>query len=339
MKSVKHLYIIGNGFDLHHKYRSGLTDYGKWLMENHPNIYYSFEEWFDIPVYDEDDDTKYDEWKNWWSYFEQRLGEIAIRSFIEDASYRAFNEAAQAEERRAYHIYGGERIADNELKNLINNIKGTFSEWIRSLTPGEKWYRLPLEKESSLFLTFNYTPTLETIYRISKERILYIHGSIESEEYILGHGLSYQEIESQCESDDECSDCNTLEEIEQWYRSHADDFMTEQVKEVAIQRMYDLRKDVNVIIADNHTFFEQLKDIRVIHIYGFSFSPIDMPYIHTIISNIDTETVIWEINFFSERDKENIENFIEKVDIPKDNVKLIRLTDIQLDPQLKIPFE
>lgn len=155
----------------------------------------------------------------------------------------------------------------------------------------------------------------------------------------MGHGLSYQEIESQCESDDECSDCNTLEEIEQWYRSHADDFMTEQVKEVAIQRMYDLRKDVNVIIADNHTFFEQLKDIRVIHIYGFSFSPIDMPYIHTIISNIDKETVIWEINFFSERDKENIENFIEKVDIPKDNVKLIRLTDIQLDPQLKIPFE
>lgn len=338
MKFAKHLYVIGNGFDLHHKYRSGLVDYGRWLMENHPDIYYSFEEWFDIPVYDEAED-QYKEWKNWWSYFEQRLGEVAIRRYIEDASYRAFHEAAEAEERRAYHVYAGERIADNELSNLIDNIKGTFSEWIRSLTPGEKWYRLPLEKESSLFLTFNYTPTLETIYNISKERILYIHGSIESEEYILGHGLSYQEIESQCESDSECPDCHTIEEMEKWYRSNADDFMTEQVKEVAIQRIYDLRKDVNGIIADNHTFFVQLKNIRAIHIYGFSFSPIDMPYIYAIMSNIDKSAVIWEINFFSERDKENIENLIAKVDIPKDNVRLIRLTDIQLDPQLKIPFE
>lgn len=150
-----HLYITGNGFDLHHKYRSGLADYGKWLMENHPNIYYSFENWFDIPVYDENDDSQYKEWKNWWSCFEQLLGEVMIRSYIEDAAFRAFNEASQAEDRRPYHTYAGERIADNELSVLVNQIKGTFSEWIQSLSPGEKWYRLPIEEDSSLFLTFN----------------------------------------------------------------------------------------------------------------------------------------------------------------------------------------
>ena len=47
----------------------------------------------------------------------------------------------------------------------------------------------------------------------------------------------------------------------------------------------------------------------------------------------------WEINFFTETDKANIGNFIESASIPKENVQLIRLTDIQLDPQLKIPFE
>lgn len=50
-------------------------------------------------------------------------------------------------------------------------------------------------------------------------------------------------------------------------------------------------------------------------------------------------TVKWEINFFTDYDKEKIEHFIKKAKIPKDNVSLIRLTDIQLDPQLKIPFE
>lgn len=334
-----HLYIIGNGFDLHHKYRSGLADYGQWLLENHPNIYYSFENWFDIPVYDENDDSQYKEWKNWWSYFEQRLGEVMIRSYIEDAAFRAFNEASQAEDRRPYHTYAGERIADNELSVLVNLIKGTFSEWIQSLSPGEKWYRLPIEEDSSLFLTFNYTPTLERIYQISRDKILYIHGSLDSEEYILGHGLSYQEIEERCENDEECPDGLSIQETEEWYKVHSDDFMTDQVKQVAIERMCDLRKNVEQIIEENHLFFEKLSQIETIHIYGFSFSPIDMPYIYTILSKVDVATVKWEINFFTDYDKEKIEHFIKEAKIPKDNVSLIRLTDIQLDPQLRIPFE
>lgn len=334
-----HLYVIGNGFDLHHKYRSGLADYGKWLMDNHSDIYSSFEEWFDIPVYDEDDTDQYKEWKNWWSYFEQRLGELSMRNYIEDASFRAFNEAIQVEERRAYDTYAGERIADTELSNLIAQIKGTFREWIQSLLPGEKWFRLPIERESSLFLTFNYTPTLETIYKIQRENILYIHGSIDSEEYILGHGLSYQEIVDNCESGEECPDDVPVEEMEQWYNDHSDDFMTEQAKKVAIERMLDLRKDVDQIIEDNKSFFESLKEVESIHIYGFSFSSIDLPYLFAILSRIDKNSVQWEISYFSDEDKENAEQFIETANIPKENVRLIMLTDIHLDPQLKIPFE
>lgn len=335
-KKPKNLYVIGNGFDLHHKYNSGLADYGKWLMNNHLNIYYSFEEWFDIPVYDEDDNDQYKEWKNWWSYFEQRLGELPMRNYIEDASFRAFNEAIQVEERRADDTYAGERIADTELSNLIAQIKGSFREWIQSLHPGEKWFRLPIEQESSLFLTFNYTPTLEVIYKIKRENILYIHGSIDSDEYILGHGLSYQEIVDKCESGEECPDNLSLEEMEEWYNSNSDDFITEQAKEIAIERMADLRKDVEQIIEDNYSFFENLSELKNIHIYGFSFSPIDLSYIYTIISKVDIQTVKWEISFFTDTNKANIENFIELVNIPKENVRLIRLTDIQLDPQLKI---
>lgn len=334
-----HLYVIGNGFDLHHKYRSGLADYGKWLMVNHPNIYYSFEEWFDIPVYDEDDNDKYKEWKNWWSYFEQRLGEISIRPYIEGASFRAFNEVSQTEERRAYNTFAGERIADTELSSLIYQIKGTFREWINSLQPGERWFKLPIEQNSSAFLTFNYTPTLESIYNIPRENILYIHGSIDSDEYILGHGLSHQEIEENCENGEECPDDLSVKEIEQWYNVHSDDFMTEQAKKIAIERMLDLRKDVDQIIEDNKSFFESLSEVESIHIYGFSFSPIDIPYLFAVLSRIDKTSVLWEISYFSDEDKENAEQFIENANIPRENVRLILLTDIHLDPQLKIPFE
>lgn len=338
-RDPKNLYVIGNGFDLHHKYRSGLADYGKWLMDNHPDIYSSFEEWFDIPEYDEDDKDQYKEWKNWWCYFEQRLGELSMRQYIEDVSFRAFHEATQVEERRAYDTYAGERIADTELSNLIAQIKGTFRNWILSLHPGEKWFRLPIEQESSLFLTFNYTPTLEVIYKINRENILYIHGSIDSEEYIIGHGLSYQEIVDNCESREECPDNLPVEEIEEWYNSNSDDFMTEQAKRITIERMIDLRKNVEQIIEDNQSFFEKLRNLKTIHIYGFSFSPVDLPYLYTIISKVDVQTVMWEINFFTDTDKENIENFIEIVNIPKEKVRLIKLTDIQIDNQLKLQFD
>lgn len=336
---TKHLYIIGNGFDLHHKYCSDFADYGKWLMENHPNIYYSLENWFNIPVHDEEDNDQYKEWMNWWSDFERRLGELMIRSYIEDAAYRALNEMVQADERRSYHIYAGERIADNELSTLVSHIKGTFNEWILSLAPGEKWLPLPIEKASSVFLSFNYTRTLENIYHIPRENILYIHGALDSENYILGHGLTYQEIEELCDNEEEYPDNLSIQETEAWHSAHSDDFMTDQVKRVAIQCMIDLRKDVEQIIKDNKIFLEQLNELKFIHVYGFSFSSIDLPYIHAIISKVDIKNVQWEISFFSKKDKANIERFIELANIPKDNIQLIRLTDIQIDPQLTIPYE
>ena len=139
-----------------------------------------------------------------------------------------------------------------------------------------------------------------------------------------------------CESGEECPDKLPIEEMKEWYSSHSDDFITEQAKKIAIERMFDLRKDVKQIIEDNQSFFEKLNKIKTIHIYGFSFSPIDLPYLNAIIAKVDLHAVQWEINFFTETDKTNIEHFMESASIPKVNVHLIRLTDIQLDPQLKI---
>lgn len=46
---------------------------------------------------------------------------------------------------------------------------------------------LKLIDEQDLFLTFNYTDTLEKIYKVSKDRICYIHGK-QNEEIYFGHG-------------------------------------------------------------------------------------------------------------------------------------------------------
>lgn len=35
---AKHLYIIGNGFDLHHKINSSYKNFQQWMYENNPDI-------------------------------------------------------------------------------------------------------------------------------------------------------------------------------------------------------------------------------------------------------------------------------------------------------------
>lgn len=333
----KKLYIIGNGFDLHHRYKSGFCDYGRWLKEKHEDIYNSLEsEWFNIP--DEDEDSNY-EWRNWWSNFENNIGEISLRRYIENTADIAFFEAADAEERRAHHIYAGERIANSDFLRLANQINGTFKEWIQTLHPGVEFKKLPIEAENAFFINFNYTPTLEKTYQISKDSIFYVHGSIDSEEYILGHGKSYVEIAEMAESDSECPTDIPIEEMAQWYNAHTDDYMTDQVKQKAIEQLYGLRKNVEQIIENNKEIFKGFESVEQINIYGFSFSNIDIPYLFEIISHINLNKVKWEISYFCDTDNANIDRFIRSANIPPRMVTKIRLTDIQIDPQLEFDFE
>lgn len=107
-------------------------------------------------------------------------------------------------------------------------------------------------------------------------------------------------------------------------------------KQKAIERFCELRKDVEQIIEDNKDTFNKFGTIEQIKIYGFSFSDIDTPYLYEIISHINVNETKWEISFFSNTDKENIDRFIKEARLPEKMITKIRLTDIQIDPQLKL---
>ena len=60
---MKHLYIIGNGFDLHHEIPSGYLDFHNWLDEVKDwETQMTIEELFG------------DCSSNWWKHFEENLG-------------------------------------------------------------------------------------------------------------------------------------------------------------------------------------------------------------------------------------------------------------------------
>jgi hypothetical protein len=322
---IKNLYIIGNGFDMHHKIACSYRNYREWLEESHNDLYCRLCDFYEI----NDDD--------WWSNFENMLSEVDLDKYSRDIASENYPDFASDEFRdRDYH--SAEYTAESELCTLINDVRGTFSEWIVSLDKPDSSQRIYIEKDSSYFINFNYTHTLETTYNISSDNILYIHGEEGKDELVLGHGKNYTTLKAEVEANqpDPPLDLSTPEELEEWYNSQSD-YIIDQTLEVAISQIASLQKDVIRIIENNQTTFESFTNIESIHILGLFFSPIDTPYLSEIIRHIDTSKVKWEISAFSEKDKVAISQFMRTNNIPEQLWNLlVKMNEITKYKQLDL---
>lgn len=327
--SIKHLYIIGNGFDIHHGINSSYLNFRNWLEKAEPNIYSQLCDLYEIS-------TNENKAKEWWNDFENMLSEVDFNNYVENVVIENYPDLSKDDFRdRDYHA--AEYAASDELGALIYHVKRTFNAWIASLDKAEDSKRIHLIRKDSLFITFNYTRTLEEQYQIPDNQVLHIHGMVGDDELILGHGKNYAELKEDYEMtlSQPPADLDE-EELEDWYSSHYD-FVTQQTQEVAISQIASLQKDVQQIISDNRSIWDSLAEVEIIHVFGFSFSYIDTPYLSTIINHINTDKVKWVISAFSNRDREKIEAFMDDAGI-KDNLwkPLVALHNVQKYKQLSL---
>lgn len=173
-----------------------------------------------------------------------------------------------------------------DIKMSFSRLIEEFHKWIIEAVRDR-----PLQKKAdfenilspdSVILNFNYTETIENLYKF--RNILHIHGRInDMHSIILGH----------------------REYVDQDY-----DLRFTGAYEIATLEE-DLRKDVNKIINDNSNFFETLKNINEVYVYGFSFSKVDKPYIKKIIASID-KSAIWYLHG-SKVESKNMCDYSEKL--------------------------
>ena len=158
------LYILGNGFDIHHGIKSNYSDFRKWLLQNNQG---NIIDMMDIFFSNE---------RDFWGGIENALGEYREESITE---WCEPNDSIP-------DIFGG----------VMEKFKAAFNEWVDSIDIGGIQRDLQLPK-SAKYLTFNYTDTLESEYGIPSENILHIHGSriVPGDEYIIGHG-NYRDPEN-----------------------------------------------------------------------------------------------------------------------------------------------
>ena len=60
---------------------------------------------------------------------------------------------------------------------------------------------------------------------------------------------------------------------------------------------------------NNYNLYERIKSIEHIHIFGLSFSNVDIPYLEWIVSHTDKH-YDWEVSWYSEEDKRRINTFL-----------------------------
>lgn len=302
MERIKHLYIIGNGFDNHHYRKTSYADFYKWANENHKDVIVEIEE--KVGSLDAE----------WWCNFENNLANIDayeisqtiasdnVPDLLDDHVDRQWNDA---------QIY-----TEQLFESVYNDIKTIFEEWVQNgIKPTNLNRLISLDKEESFFLTFNYTDTLEKSYHVPSSQILHIHGSIYDKEFIIGHGKTLEEITMENEYHDSSSVNKVpIEDDEDIYEyeERGLEFHEQLALDAAISGIASQRKPVLDIIKKYKDRFNSFNEVADIHIYGFSFSDIDLPYLDKIVEVVDICNTSWEVSDYKGENKDAIVKFMTK---------------------------
>lgn len=293
------LFIIGNGFDLAHGLKTSYTDFRHYLNKEYPeNKRYSTGriegiegrhgeiEFFDdefvghlIKNIDnlEIENSRFEEEIRWCD-LENDLGNIDFFESFSDAYYPRDEDG---------DIDKWKETSVNEefsfgIPEMARRLKKYFQEWISTMDytkikEQKDFYELIKEGNNS-FLNFNYTETLEKIYKV--EEVCHIHGKLRDNDLFFGHGDK---------------------------KDYTEELMNSWVgAEDSIQLAKKIwKKDTDLALSKNKLFFKSLenKKITAIYSYGFSFSDVDLVYIKEILKYVDKD-VIWYLNSYKNIEKQ-----------------------------------
>lgn len=263
--SYSDLFIIGKGFDLAHGMPTKYDDFKRWLIENDRiDIIQELQHAFP--------GMKGGEYLL-WSDFETALGQYDIDTVLNwgwDDLYITRTSIGNL------NFDSPCSLLNIQLPDIIRDV---FPAWVKSIPIATiPAYKLPSQ---ALYLSFNYTDTIERLYRIPERQILHIHGRASiNEELVVGHNRS-------------------IDPSEYW-----DDHLDVRENNERMQRLVDmnnLRKPSFELINQNESFFRLLNTVQTVTVLGHSCASIDYPYFRKVKMSIRDDAE-WNFNPYSEED-------------------------------------
>lgn len=295
------LYVIGNGFDLCHGIQSKYIHFYEYIKTHKTEFLKQMQEIYAIKPYlkdDSDDSTLGKEPESkFWTDFESSLSDVEMTNLL-----FSFSDSAPDYENENY---GSADIGtlESELYQKLNRFHKKLllflEDWISTLTcPQDRLFALPY---NGIYLSFNYTDTLEKLYNVTSANITYIHNKFDPEgsELIIGHNDEVKEYASLIKSN-----IKRLSNMsDQKNEEYADAVISERWEtrgEIIVNEYrVKLYKDTKAIIKQNDEFFNKIGGISCIYILGHSLNDIDMPYFHKLNESVSSEC-LWNIVYYAD---------------------------------------
>lgn len=263
------LYFIGNGFDLYHGLKTRYSDFREWLIKYNYTDFVSVME----NVFPALKNGEYLLWKD----FERAL-ECANLMQVHHNFFQGIDDGW-------YDTDVQNRVV-NRIKQYINKVSDLLRQWLTSVSIDSVPKLLDLSPDS-LYLSFNYTLLLEKVYNIPADHILHIHNSINVKEpLITGHTFIYDE------------DGITTPNVN----------VEKSTQQIAV-KLNGLRKPVHNIIKENRRYFDSLRNISQIVVFGHSLSYIDRLYFTEVFCNVK-DNAKWYFVVINEKAKSDIKKLV-----------------------------
>ena len=306
------LYIIGNGFDLHHGLKTRYLDFRGFLKQDktdnqHRALLKLLSRNFELP---EDDGEKE------WNLFEENIKYANSMPFIKGTPLNKNTI---------------EESCDNlakEIGTINDSLDPAFYAWIKSLEDEMKSFKtlnhmeIPLLGDKALYLSYNYTDVLERFYETAPKNVFHIHG-VYSESQIeplyLGFGdlsfkvldsyhklLTYAEIDENAGPDFDIDNkpprLNTLSEdgkkaLLSFFMARNKTYYLENY------RCYDF----------NTKIINQLQKIRKVIVLGHSFGASDAFSLRLLRDKLQDRHVKWYLGLWLESEPQYRQNYIRMV--------------------------
>lgn len=180
-----------------------------------------------------------------------------------------------------------------DISRLMLDIQCSIWEFIHGLDVHSAIPIVLFPDDNPVYLNFNYTATLETVYAIDPSKVFHIHGDVRNVEndLVFGHGKNYDELVSKfsMESNDISSDL------------YDDPGEMKDLISDASRQLASARKCTEDIIRKNHNLFANLSSVQTVCSMGFSFSDVDLPYIDLIAEKV-SPNALWKFGWHTDSD-------------------------------------
>ena len=155
IKENKRLYVLGNGFDIHHGIDSKYVDFKRWVQKNKDAHLVEMM------------DTFFSNECDFWADIENALGdykEEIITKYCEPIDSDVFKY-----EHPGHWQAGLEDGIQYIFGKVMEEFRDAFNEWVKSIDISDMKANLQLPSTSK-YLSFNYTETLELYYHVPPKK-------------------------------------------------------------------------------------------------------------------------------------------------------------------------